>query len=209
MRILELFSGTGSVGKVCKELGWEVISLDIDQKNNPDICVDIMQWVNPYKDGDFDVIWSSPPCHRFSLCRKSWIGRKIKYFGDNIVTREMLDDDMIKEGLPILHKTMNIIAELNPTYWFIENPYSSDMKKFIDIEPYTVDYCMYSNWGYKKRTNIWTNLEDFEPKLCNKQCGNMINGKHKIGVGHESHKLVIKEKYRIPPNLIKELFSKI
>lgn len=206
MRVLELFSGTGSVGKVCKEMGWEVVSLDIDAKNKPDICVNIMDW-KPSPNEFFDVVWASPPCHRFSLCRKSWIGRKIKYFGDRVVTREMLDDDMIKEGLPILHKTLDIIAEIDPTYWFIENPFTSDLKRFIDAPCYTVDYCRYCDWGYKKRTNIWTNLEDFEPKLCNKQCGNMLNGKHRIGVGHESHKLSINEKYRIPPNLIKDLFK--
>ena len=29
MRVLELFSGTGSVGKCCKELGWDVVSVDL------------------------------------------------------------------------------------------------------------------------------------------------------------------------------------
>jgi len=37
---LELFSGTGSVGKVAKELGHQVISLDMDME--ADIQTDIM-----------------------------------------------------------------------------------------------------------------------------------------------------------------------
>tara|TARA_R110002020_G_scaffold312298_1_gene527791 strand:+ start:711 stop:1352 length:642 start_codon:yes stop_codon:yes gene_type:complete len=211
MRVLELFSGTGSVGKVCKELGWEVVSLDIDKNNNPDICSDILDWTPPEE--FFDVIWASPPCHTFSLLRKSWIGRQNKTFGNKTITREMLHKDMIQNGLPILHKTLDVIAELNPTYWFIENPFSSEMKNYIDATPYMVDYCRYSNWGYKKRTNIWTNLEDFEPKLCNKQCGNMRNGKHNVRIGRTDGAWEVgtnlRQKYRIPPNLIKELFTLI
>ena len=29
MKVLELFSGTRSVGKICDELGWETISVDM------------------------------------------------------------------------------------------------------------------------------------------------------------------------------------
>ena len=42
MRLLELFSGTGSVGKVFKQHGYEVISLDID--NRATINTDILNW---------------------------------------------------------------------------------------------------------------------------------------------------------------------
>ena len=35
MKILELFSGTGSVGKVAQKLGYEVTSLDIEKKTQP------------------------------------------------------------------------------------------------------------------------------------------------------------------------------
>ena len=41
MKLLELFSGTGSVGRVAKRLGWEVISLDL---KNADIATDILNW---------------------------------------------------------------------------------------------------------------------------------------------------------------------
>jgi len=34
VKVLELFKGTGSVSKVCKELEWEVISLDFLSKWN-------------------------------------------------------------------------------------------------------------------------------------------------------------------------------
>ena len=55
MRVLELFSGTHSVGKVCKEYGWEVVSVDLE---NADINTHILKWdyAKDYKEGDFDII---------------------------------------------------------------------------------------------------------------------------------------------------------
>ena len=63
MLILEVFSGTGSVGKVAKELGHEVVSLDMDMK--ADIKTDIVDWdyKSSYQPGHFDVVWASPPLH--------------------------------------------------------------------------------------------------------------------------------------------------
>ena len=40
--MLELFSGTGSVGQVAKELGYDVVSLDRDLEAH--IQIDIMDW---------------------------------------------------------------------------------------------------------------------------------------------------------------------
>ena len=42
MRLLELFSGTGSVGDVARALGIDVVSLDRDMM--ADIQTDIMDW---------------------------------------------------------------------------------------------------------------------------------------------------------------------
>ena len=59
MKLLELFSGTKSVGKVAEQLGYEVTSVDL---KNADINCDIMNWnYTVYESGHFDVIWASPP----------------------------------------------------------------------------------------------------------------------------------------------------
>ena len=43
-RLLELFSGTGSIGRAFREAGWEVTSLDLEPKFRPDILCDVLRW---------------------------------------------------------------------------------------------------------------------------------------------------------------------
>ena len=50
MKLLELFSGTGSVGAVAKDLGYSVVSLDL---KNADINCDILNW--DYKKYALDI----------------------------------------------------------------------------------------------------------------------------------------------------------
>ena len=67
--MLELFSGTGSVGKVFKEAGWEVVSLDRDAA--ADIRTDVRQWdyKSAYPPKHFYFIWASPPCTDYSIAK--------------------------------------------------------------------------------------------------------------------------------------------
>ena len=44
MRILELFPGTGSIGKVFLGQGWEVISLDLDPNAEATIHENVLTW---------------------------------------------------------------------------------------------------------------------------------------------------------------------
>ena len=165
-RLLELSSGTGSVGKVAREIGWEVISLDL---KGADINIDIHRWgYNKYEPGYFDIIWASPPCNTFSYLRRCNIGR-------NGFTEERIEEDINNIGLPILRKTEEIINYFKPLYYFIENPQMGKMKEYINKPYYDVDYCKYADWGYRKRTRIWTKLKGFVPKKCNKDY-NSMNG---------------------------------
>ena len=47
-----------------------------------------------------------------------------------------------------------------------------------DLAFYDVDYCKYG-MPYRKRTRLWSNLQNWKPKpLCKKDCGMMNGNKH-------------------------------
>jgi len=175
MKVLELFSGTGSVGKCCKQLGWDVVSVDLLLP--ADHQVDIMKFdYKQYSKDEFDIVWASPPCTYYSALQNCWIGRKKK---DGIlVTRELIEEQR-KESDKLVLKSFEIIDYFQPHWWFLENPATGQLKNrdiMKDIPYYDVSYCMYSDWGYEKKTRIWTNKKDFNNKICDKSgsCGNMI-----------------------------------
>ena len=211
MNVLELFSGTGSVSKCCNELGWNAVSVDIN--GNPTHKCDVLQFdYHQYPKDYFSIIWASPPCSHYSKLQDSWMGRMRK---GQIYTKEIQEQEM-KEDDKLVLKTLEIIEYFKPELWCIENPDTSRMKTrsmMVDLPYYVIDYCMYSNWGYRKRTRIWTNKKDWEPKLCNGNCGNMIGKLHQTNLGNQNYKKLtnghtttLKERYRVPPDLIYSLF---
>lgn len=199
-RMLELYSGTGSVGKVAKEMGYDVISVDISKQfHTPTHLVDVLTWdYKIYPKGHFDVIWASPPCATFSVINNA------------LYPKDQQLERIRRLGLPLLRKGEEIIDYFEPKWYFIENP-KGQMANYIDNRPkYELDYCRYSDWGYRKRTNIWTNKPNLSFLLCGKSCENMTEDKkhHRIQVlGRNSKRSAYskKEIYRIPSKLVEYL----
>ena len=161
MKLLELFSGSGSVGKVAIKYGYSVTSLDL---KNADINCNILDWdYKQFPCGYFDFIWSSPPCTEYSRAKTVGVRN-------------------IDEANKIVLKTIEIIKYFRPRIWFIENPQTGLLKQqpfMSQFSYYDVDYCKYG-FRYRKRTRLWTNLVGWSPQpLCKKDCDSMDGNRHK------------------------------
>ena len=199
MRLLELFSGTGSVGRVAERFGYEVVSLDL---KGADINTNILNWdFKEYHTGYFDVIWASPPCTEYSIAKT--VGER-----------------KIEEANEVVLMTLEIIEFLNPKHFIIENPQTGSLKKqwFMHGLPFVdVDYCKYG-FPYRKRTRLWNNVVDWKPKeLCHKDCSSMsADKKSHIATAQRgptksqpNNRMKQCELYRVPESLIYEIFKNI
>jgi hypothetical protein len=194
MRLLELFSGTGSVGEVFRAAGWATVSVDISPSGPCDIVGDILQLDPNEIDriyGPFDAIWASPPCTEYSIART--VAKR---------PRDLEGSDRL------VRKAREFIDVIQPDFWWIENPYTGLLKSrpvVADLgPPTTVDYCMHGA-PYRKRTALWTNT-NLQSRLCDKACGAFADGRHSSTAqrapsrGHQGHRLA--ELHRVPRALV-------
>ena len=104
LKALDLFSGTGSVSRALKNLGFEVVSVDLNPRCEATHNVDIMQWnYKSYPTGYFDIIFACPPCTQYSVAKT--MGNRDLFGADKII-----------------NKTLDIIKYFKPSKWFLENP---------------------------------------------------------------------------------------
>jgi len=159
MKILELFSGTESFSKVARERGHQCFTIDINHEFGPDLHIDIVNLklkMIPFKP---DIVWASPPCVCFSVASisKYWRNGEPRY-------------SKTIDAINLVKKTLELINQLNPKFWFIENPRGMLRKQdiMIGLKRTTVTYCQY---GAKtmKPTDIWNNNNIWKPKpMCKK-----------------------------------------
>ena len=163
--MLDLFAGTRSIGKAFEAKGHEVYSIEWDERHE-DIdwyadMFDVTAEEIIKRFGKPDIIWSSPPCEKFSVAA---IGKHWHKGTNDPKTEET------KEALRLLEHTVQLIKDLDPKYYFIENPRGKMRKVDVmqDLPRYTTTYCGYGDTRMKP-TDLWTNHPDpkFKPACKN------------------------------------------
>ena len=186
MRLLELFSGTGSIGRAFEAQGWEVISLDILPPAT--IITNILDWdFREYPPGHFDFIWASPPCTEYSIARTRATRPRDFELADSLVA-----------------KALDIIEYFEPFLWLLENPTTGYLKHrpiIAGIPVQDVTYCRYG-YSYRKLTRLWGMFPFVLRPICTKKdpCHNMVDGRH-TSVAQRGENNNLAQLYSIPPEL--------
>ncbi|MBR2941048.1 MAG: DNA cytosine methyltransferase, partial [Kiritimatiellae bacterium] len=156
MKVLELFSGTGVLSAAFRERGHRTLTVDWEESHKPDLKADIGTLsaddvVRLF--GRPDVIWASPDCTTYSvMC--------ISRHRDGVKPKSEYAAQCDRVNAHVC----DLIRELKPKAWFVENPVGMLRKMPFILElmddtggkRHTVTYCQYGEWR-QKPTDIFTN----------------------------------------------------
>ena len=159
MKVLELFSGTGVLSAAFKERGHGTLTVDWEESHKPDLKADIGTLsaddvVRLF--GRPDVIWASPDCTTYSvMC--------ISRHRDGVKPKSEYAAQCDRVNAHVC----DLIRELKPKAWFVENPVGMLRKMPFILElmddtggkRHTVTYCQYGE-RRQKPTDIFTNHPD-------------------------------------------------
>lgn len=203
MKVLELFAGSHIMSDTFKKRGHTTYTIDQDESwdgidwyadINTITAQDIIE-----RFGKSDVIWASPDCATYSVAAISRHRKKEKNGNLAPVSDYAKFCDATNEHV------INLIKELDPKYYFIENPRGAlrKMNFMAELSRYTVTYCQYG-FTYMKPTDIWTNHPDprFKPACKN---GDPCHESAPRGASSGLQKVDKRKKAQIPTELCEHI----
>lgn len=150
--VLELFAGTRSISKAFEQRGHKTFTVDWDTKfDGIDLYKDINELTSEEileKFGRPDVIWLSPDCTSYSLAAISKHRKKNPITGnlDPISEYAQFCDQVNQHAL-------QIVKELNPKLYFIENPRGGVVQYDLDERVSEIPRYVLSIWIPVHETN--------------------------------------------------------
>jgi hypothetical protein len=172
LRAVEFFAGTKSFSKVAEARGHSAWTTDFEARFGTDLTADIIDIELEDIPEEFhapEMLWASPPCEKFTVMN---IGRNWRMTPDG---QHLPRNEGAAHALVILAKTLVLIKELRPKFWFIENPVDkmrslpmmseASLSEFFG-EPVVrrnITQCQYGR-DVMKPTDIWTNCLEWVPR---------------------------------------------
>lgn len=172
-KVLELFAGSRSFGKVAQLLGMQVLSIDKFIEENMDIVCGIedltKEMIIEALGGEPVIIWASPVCTVWS--KTSWFAYwdSKKYKNGQFVPKK----EFANESVEMVRKTIEIFSWFPSAVFFMENPEGLLFKHPVinnfnslnleSIKRHKVTYCQYGGL-VRKPTHIWTNSKEWIPR---------------------------------------------
>ena len=201
IKILELFAGSRSIGKLADEKGCKVFSVDWTHYEGINLVKDI--FILNKNDIPFipDMIWASPDCTTYSISAishhrngtepKSEYAKKCDKTNQHFIS-------LIKEYLI-----------LNPNLiFFIENPRGMlrKMSFMQEFTRHTIWYCQYGD-DRAKPTDIWTNAKWWTPRvICKNGSPCHVSAPRGSKTGTQGIKGA-KDRGKIPSELFEEILT--
>ena len=165
-KCLDLFSGTGSFSEAFKRSReWQVTEVDLNERDldviSPDIQENILN-LSAKNLPDADVVLASPPCKAFSLAA-----------AHVHMTKDVKPkSEFGKESIKLVKKTIDLIDNIQPEFYFIENP-RAGMRRLMRRKEWalgepegTVSWCQYGS-NCMKPTDFWgRHPKSFKYRMC-------------------------------------------
>ena len=198
MLLLELFKGTGSVGDRFKHAGYDILSVDIEEKFKPDICINILEL--DYKKLPIpNVIWASVPCTTYSCISYRWHHRNSKTMKP-ISLQATIDDKVLIRTIDIIEYFLEIDPGIK---YIIENPHGTMWKSpYLQRLNYNIAltyYILYDDDRWKPTDFI----NNFHLKLKTHSNPRSLKPKRKIAC------MSLLDKYRIPSMLVDHIITQL
>lgn len=143
-QVLDLFCGLGGFSQAFEESDrWDVTTVDIEERFEPDIRADVFDLRPSDFDTEFDVVLASPPCTQFSFAASRY---------ERIVDGEP-QTPAARDAVGLVYHTLGLIRGLTPEFWLVENP-QGWLRQIIGDPDGRVTYCQYGT-NYMKPTDLW------------------------------------------------------
>lgn len=234
LRVLDLFSGTGSATEAFKRAGHDVFRVELDEQFPAELHADVRDVTPtdlPWPDPDF--VWASPPCTSFSVgsFRHHWQAATACKTCGASMRRAPYEQwwhaydpsctavrpgplayepksDTGRLGQELLQHTLWLIGQLQPRWWLVENPRAlmRKMPELAGVERHTITHCQYGDPRRMKPTDLFgVAPPGFVAKAC-------VNGDpcHEAaprGARTGTQGLTSKDAAMLPPDLGRELLA--